>query len=335
MSSSSVAEARRPKPTLTRVLHRHLWSGPLRSPAETVAFQRVAYSRACYALRAFYLLSAVWILNTMFAWPGLVDRKAIAELWPARWIQWVGFHNGIKLILVAYLAAALAVLAWPERRAFRLIYALVLLQYMAILNSPAKIDHNLHAWLYCAWIFVLLPDGGWARRQHLIERFRFLTVFAFAQFAVLFAYTLTGVWKVWEASLALAHGEVGGFSPSGFSYIVAERLLRVDAATVAGPFFVHHTWPGWLLYVGTMYLETASVLIAFRPRLHKLWGFGLIAFHLGTQLVMGITFVENVALLGLLFVFSPFTPERFDLVETLCDLPGVHIVAKRVRRRST
>lgn len=334
MSSSSAAEVWS-KPTLTRFLRRHLWSGPLRTPAETVAFGGRAYATACTLVRAFYVVSFLWVVESMTKWADLLDLQVVDELWPARWIDQAGAHSGIKLVLVGYLVSGLAVLVWPERRIARFAYALFLLQYMAIVNSPTKINHSLHAWLYVSWIFIALPDGHWRERTRLAERFRLLYVFAVAQFAVLFAYTLTGLWKVWEGSLALVHHQTSGFDPSGFSYIIAERLLATDANTIAGPFFVQHELPGWALFVGTMYLESASVVVAFRPRLHKVWGIGLIGFHLGTLIVMGFTFNQNIVLLGLLFILSPFQPERFEWRQVILDLPGIHFFARQFERRRT
>jgi hypothetical protein len=94
---------------------------------------------------------------------------------------------------------------------------------------------------------------------------------------------------------------------------------------------------GWVLFVGTMYLEASSLLIACRPRLHRLWGLALIGFHLGTQVAMGFTFRANVILLGLLLVCSPGAPERVSVRDAVLDLPGVRFLARRRgdgRRRS-
>jgi hypothetical protein len=331
--SSSTAAERWSAPILLRFVHRHLWSAPERSPGGHAVQQRQAFDRAGYMVRLFYAFSFLWVIEQMYSWTALLDRTEIEPLWPARWIHRFDVHSGVKVVLGLYLVSALLALAFPERRVARLLYAVGLLQFMAVLNSPTKINHNLHAWLYCAWIFALLPSGPWRAIRGVIDRFRFLSVVWLAQFTVLFAYTLTGVWKVFEATVAVRDGQVGGFHPSGFSYIVADRLLRTDAQTIIGPFFVTHELAGWLLFVGTMYLETFSVLVAFRPRLHRVWGLGLIGFHLGTQLVMGFTFNQNVALLSLLFVFSPFAPDTFVVKDVLLDLPGVHIVAKRWRAR--
>jgi hypothetical protein len=209
---------------------------------------------------------------------------------------------------------------------------------MAFINGFDKTNHNLHAWLFVGAILILLPRGPWVGRNRKVDRQYFLAVFWSAQLVVLFFYSLTGMWKIFFAFKALFVGRTGGFSFGGFSYIVANKILRGNVDTVLGHFFVHHEIIGWALYIGTMYLEGASVLIAFRPRLHRVWGVGLILFHFATQLTMGFSFPENVALLGLLFVCSPFTPEKVSVKETVCDLPGLHFVMRRfqkVRRRAS
>jgi len=183
-----------------------------------------------------------------------------------------------------------------------------------------------------------LPRGPWEGRTRKLDRQYFLAVFWSAQLVVLFFYSLTGMWKICLSFNALFEGRIGGFSFGGFSYIVANRILQGNEDTVLGHFFVHNEIIGWALYIGTMYLEGASVLIAFRPRLHRVWGTGLILFHFATQLAMGFSFPENVALLGLLFVCSPFTPEKVSVKEAVCDLPGVHFVVRqheRARRRAS
>lgn len=75
-------------------------------------------------------------------------------------------------------------------------------------------------------------------------------------------------------------------------------------------------------------LEATSLLVAFRPRLHRVWGVGLIVFHVGTQVAMGFTFRPSIILLGLLFVCSPAAPAGMSVSEVLLDLPGVRIVSR-------
>lgn len=326
--------------TAVRWLRRRLWSGPKASLVGLPRSLDRTQVRATLVVRAFYAMSLVWVLLSMGAWPVLGRRELAEPLWPVAWYSVVGTPGTQTIVLGGYLSAALAAAVAPGSRTARVAYAVMLLEYMALVNSFDKINHNLHAWLFVAIVLILLP-GGWARGT--LDRGRkvhLLTVFWSAQLVVLFTYTLTGIWKVGFAGLHLLQGHRSGLDLSAFSNIVADRLLQTDQDTILGELFVHNQIPGWGLYLATMYIETASVLIAFRPRLHRAWGLGLIGFHVGTQLVMGFTFVQNVALLGLLLVCSPLAPDRADLRSSLGDLPGVlllrrHLIRRLPRRRSS
>jgi hypothetical protein len=328
------------QPVVTRFLAKHFWSSTTDPTlAGSVRFQRRAYNRASVLVRVYYAVGVLLALQAVGGWPGYADLQQASPLWPAAWwFGWFSVRTSVNLIFPGYLVASIVVAALPERRWARVAYAFTLLQYMAFINGFDKTNHNLHAWLFVGAILIFLPRGPWEGSSRKGDRQYFLTVFWSAQFVVLFFYSLTGMWKIFFAFKALAVGRTGGFNFAGFSYIVASRILKGNEDTVLGHFFVHHEIIGWALYIGTMYLEGASVLIAFRPRLHRVWGIGLILFHFATQLTMGFSFTENVVLVGLLFVCSPFVPEKVSVKEALCDLPGIHFVVRqreRARRRAS
>jgi hypothetical protein len=304
---------------------------------QSVAFQRRAYERATLIVRAYYALGVYFAIQSTNGWPGYARLHNVDPLWPAHWwFDHVGVSTGVNLIFGGYLVAAFVVMLVPERRWARVAYAFTLLQYMALLNGFDKVNHNLHSWLFVSVVLILLPRGPWAARRRVGDRQYFLTVVWVALLVVLFFYTLTGLWKLHDAVTGVIEGRINGFNFSGFSYIVGSRLLNDSRGTVLGPFFTHNEIPGWALFVGTMYLEACSVVVAFRPRLHRLWGVGLIAFHLGTQLAMGFTFPENIVLVALFLVCSPWTPDRIGIRDALLDVPLVHFTARRLgylRRR--
>jgi hypothetical protein len=286
----------------------------------------------------YYALGSYLVIEAISGWQGYLDVKAADPLWPASWwFDLVSIRSGVNLIFTAYLVAAIVATTLPQQRLARIFYALALSQYMAFVNGFDKINHGLHSWLFVSVILIFLPGAPWSKIRRAVDRQYFLAVFSLAQFVVLFFYTLTGGWKVYTATADLLAGRVGGFNRSGFSYIVANRLIQTNSQAVLGDFFVQHETVGCALFVGTMYLETFSVLIAFRPRLQRWWGVALILFHLGTQLAMGFTFPDNVILVALLLVCSPFSPERFAPRATLLDLPVLHALSRgfRMFRRRT
>jgi hypothetical protein len=75
------------------------------------------------------------------------------------------------------------------------------------------------------------------------------------------------------------------------------------------------------VWLAALYLEVFAIVAAFRPRLHLVWGAGLILFHVGVLLAMGILFLEPPLLLLLLFVLSPFARGEPNAEATLESLP--------------
>lgn len=317
---------------LARVL-RVLRSGPRRSLGQVIADQRKAADRAFLLVRAFYAISVGFLVVDMNAWPGLADTTSVDPQWPARWLASDNPRTGIMVIFALYGFGAFGAAAFPRVRALRALYAVGLLQYMAIINGFGKINHNFHGWLFVAGLFVALP-GRRSDPRSTAHRQITLSVFWSAQVVVLFFYALTGLWKVVYAVHALWSPRVSAFQLDGFSLLVAGRLLETDQQTLLGESLIGVPVLGWLLFNGTMYLEAAGLIAVFRPRLHRLWGLGLVTFHLGTQLAMGFSFPQNVALVGLLLVCSPFAPDDVSAAEVLGDLPGVRFVVRRLAKRS-
>jgi hypothetical protein len=320
---------------MTAILRRgkaHLWSGPHRSFAETVRFQRDAFTRAEVLVRAFYAANLLLVVIQMTLWPDLLRVESVDPQWPVAWLPRDDAGPAIGVVLTLWTLSALWAMALPTWRSARIATFVLLLQYVGIVNSFGKVNHDLHAWLWATAVLVFLPRvaAGGAR---VVDRHRYLTVIWSAQALTLFFYTLTGLWKVFYGVRDLLGARTSGFEIDGFSLIVAQRLNETSQDTVLGHWLVHTPVVGWLLFVGTMYLEASSLLIAFRPRLHRVWGIGLIVFHLGTQLAMGFTFRANVLLLGLLFVCSPAAPSPVRVRDAALDLPGVHLVARAVERR--
>lgn len=306
-------------------------SEPRRSLGETVRFQQRAYERATVVVQAFYAVSLAWLVVDMGRWPDLLDSEVARPLWPAGWVSRTDPGPGLAVIMGLYAAGALSAAAFPRVRAFRLLYAFGLLEYMAVINGYGKINHNFHGWLWVAALLTLLP-GHRARRGCTAERQATLAVLWSCQVIVLFFYALTGLWKFAYAVHALASERVSAFELDGFSLIVAGRLLETNQHTLLGDWLARNPLPGWVLFNGTMYLEAFALVAAFRPRLHRVWGMGLIVFHLGTQVAMGFSFEQNIVLVGLLLVCSPWAPETVRVGEVLGDLPGVRFVLARFGR---
>jgi hypothetical protein len=151
----------------------------------------------------------------------------------------------------------------------------------------------------------------------------YLSVIVAAQALVLLFYTLAGLWKVRSGLLALIDGEEGNFAPRGLALQLADRMLLAGTKPLLADAAISYYWLIWPMFIGLMYCQLTAVLTALRPRLHMIWGYLLISFHLATWLLMEINFNEQLLFVGLLFVMSPFQPRLFDFRATLADFPGL------------
>ncbi len=313
-------------------LLRRFRSVPSRSIAANIADEVRAWDATIVIVRAFYGISLVWVVMEMGGWLNLREVSAVEPLWPAGWVDGGDPRSGISAIMLLYGASAVLAALWPTFRTFRLLYFVGLLQYLSIKWGFGKINHNYHAWLWTAGLFVLLPTRSRVHDGEGATRRSGLAVVWSAQVMVLFFYTLTGLWKLAYALHALTSSRISSFELDAFSLIVGDRILATNQQTLLGEFFVRNELIGWALFNGTMYLEAAALLAVLRPRLHRLWGGGLILFHIGTQLAMGFTFLQNIALLALLLMASPAAPSQAPWREIVSDLPGVHAIVRRRAR---
>jgi hypothetical protein len=145
---------------------------------------------------------------------------------------------------------------------------------------------------------------------------------------------MSGLGKLGGGLYEWASGQIHPLQIDGFSRIVAERLLQTNSHSVLGQWIIAHPWSGWLLFPGAIYLQTTSLIAACRPSLHQPWGVALILFHVGNALILTIYFPQNVFLLGLFFLLSPFAPAAFDARRILEDLPLLSFLSRVLPTRA-
>ena len=121
------------------------------------------------------------------------------------------------------------------------------------------------------------------------------------------------------------------FARDALARQIVDQLLRTNSTSLLGPFFIEHPFLGWPLNLGAVYLELFAFVSVFRFSLHRFWGVTLILFHLGTYLMMKVSFHINILLLGLFFVYSPFALPRNSWRVILYDLPLVGWISEKLR----
>jgi uncharacterized membrane protein YjjB (DUF3815 family) len=308
---------------------RALWDG-----------QRNALVRAIVLVRVFYVAMFFIQLEPRYFWGDWMKLTHIRLIWPLVWFEITGIRAGMLAVIVGGIATSLLAVMWPHRRVCRALAAVGILEFGAFFNSLGAPNHGPHAWFWVAAIFVLLPDGTANQvSANLIRRQRYLRVFFAAQVALLTFYSLSGAFKLAGTALQMSRGEVNGFSPEALARHTAYVLQEgaVMGPWVLGPWIIRHPYVGWPLFLATIYLEVFSIVVAFRPGLHRFWGVTLILMHMSIFFVMAIMFSWQILLVGLLLVCSPFAPERTAWREVVGLLPVVGDVmrwarGKRIKR---
>ena len=301
-----------------RPLRRFLRGTDLPNPFSRV---RSAYPHAKLLVRIYYFVTlylfAEKYMERLGRW-ALLDATDLPLLWPMSWAVWTGLGTAMFTIGTLLILGTVLSSIWPEKRPFRLLAFVGLLLVIAMENSFGKINHNMHGWLAVSFCFLFLPAENGQKRVH---RFTYLTSFWTAQAVLLWFYTMSGVWKMNIGITQLLAGEINAFHPYAMAQQVANRLLQDNSNSLIGPFIVENPLLGWPLYLSALYLEFFAFFAAFRPGLHHFWGASLALFHLGTYLTMTITFNENILLLGLLLIASPFHPPNWRWQTAVRDLP--------------
>jgi len=299
--------------------------------------QRRVYQNCLRFIQMFYaanLYLSVERLSKWSRWSEWTGDQVFAPVWPVAWMNVVDLPSAAISILLANLAAALLATALPGVRLFRVLAAITLLQAGALDGSFGKISHGDHMWLWTLIGLIFVPDRSpTGPPSDRLERQRTLEVVWAIQFILLMFYSMSGALKLLPVPFQAMAGQPTAFSSEALARHIADRLLQTGSSSLIGDFFIRHTWLGWPLFVGGLYLECFSLFVAFRPGAHRLWGLGLISLHIGIALTMNIWFTRNILLLALLFVNSPFAPAGIPLWTQVAQLPLIRL-AIRVSGRS-
>ena len=132
---------------------------------------------------------------------------------------------------------------------------------------------------------------------------------------------MSGLWKVYGAITQFLAGEMHALAFDAVALHIAYWLPRWQSPSLLGPFLIEHPWVGWPFFIAIIYLQFFAFWIAFRPNLHQLWGVGLVLFHVGVYVTMGIVFFHPILLLIFLFFDSPFKKPQTSWQEIVSDLP--------------
>lgn len=296
------------------------------------AYQGQSFIKATFAVRFFYILSLWPVLNRLGAsWLSWRTVEALDPVWSVAWFPYLDPAFGANLIGGLALLSILAVILFPQSRGARILAFIGFFMLTSLANSFGKINHDLHTWLAFLFGFMFIPAGNWEEGQRSITfRQHFLTAVWFGLVLMSLFYSMSGLFKLYGIGFQLSRGMVSAIHPYGLAYQVMGRLLQTNTESLFSYLLLDYPLVGWPMYVAAIYLEVFAFMAAFRPRLHPLWGLGLMGMHLGNWLLLSVPFNTNVILLALFFVNSPFRPSVLNLSVIIHDLPIIGWVFRRL-----
>lgn len=299
---------------------------------------RGMFDQSVMIVRAYYVVVMALLYSKAAHFSHMTGSAEDMDLlWPVFWLEWTGRGLGGDILAHLCLAAGLlGALAW-RHLAVRVLVSVVLLMTAAESNSYGSMSHGYHEMFWVSVCFLFLPNARPADlAPHRAGRMQFLLAFSAAPALILMFYTMSGLFKVWYATLALVFGNFGGFHPYAMAQTLAWRSVLVESDPLWAGLVLNAPLLGWPLYVGLYFIELMAFVVFFRPALHRVWGVLLIGFHFGTLLFMDIWFQYHVLLNGLLFVMSPFVPKNTGWREMAAAVPlfGVFFRAPEARDKA-
>jgi hypothetical protein len=263
--------------------------------------------------------NALWIVRIFYIFSLILSYRLIAIishrnpgsadfLWPVAWLDIATLKPAFSAIPIVLFIISATLVIWPTLRSLRALFSLLVLFTSAIDNSFGAINHGWHIWFWVSCILIFLP--GHQSTLNRAYKLTTLSIIVYIQAAVLLTYSMAGTLKLLAGISSLIIGESGNFSPTGFSSLLADRMVAGSGTTVLGDFFIDNPLIAFPLFPALILIQTFSFPIALWVSLHRIWGLVLIVFHLGTGLLMDIYFETHVFWLALFLVCSPFTLDR-------------------------
>lgn len=294
-------------------------------PAVHVFAQKtVPFLRAQNLVRFYYFCLLFFSVFLFTNWwdVSFVTQSVISPFWPTSWIYLVSPIFAVYSIRLLFIAGAFLAAVFPEQRFARVVAFLGLIEFVSLYASFWKLDVDWYTWILVAFLLIFLPKG-WSNpiKATLLTRQKFLLIFWGSQAIVLLTYSMSALGKIFGSTSQFLLGEAHSFSIEASALHIADRLLATNATSVFGPLVINHPWIGWPFFVGAIYLMLFAFFASFRLSLQRVWGIGLILYHIGAYLTMNIAFSSNILLLALLLLHSPFKEQNTKWQTILLDIP--------------
>ena len=259
-------------------------------------------------------------------WYTMVDSPHLFQpIWSVKWISTENWETCIRLILSAFLISSLAgVLLWSRSRIIRISVFLSFFFYLSLISSFGKIDHYLHLTLIASFLFIFIPNAKSEDPENVTRA----KVFFGMQTLILLAYFVSGFFKIYGIIDQEILGVKSALSPDSLAQTISKTSLAANTDYFLQSYILNK--PSYLysaLLILGYIIEFFSIYVIFKPRLHRIWGLILVLLHVGILLTVGPDFTNQIFIVGIFLMFSPFANTDTDLINDFL------IVYRNIKRK--
>ena len=224
----------------------------------------------------FYYIASVYVAAEILMDIGeAVKTTSVWDfLWPLYWVDPKFADTQLRVVGTLCFVSSLLAVAFHKIQAIRLLFCAFFLLASTVSNSWAGINHPYHAWFWISFVLIFLPGESPESRRYpsRVHMMAYTTTFSMAQAMLFLFYSMSGAWKIGIGIRAMINGVDGAFSPQGLAYNLADRIVATGTDPLLANFFIDNYVLSWLGYLAVMYIQITAIVIAFRPRHHRLWG---------------------------------------------------------------
>lgn len=242
-------------------------------------------------------------------------------LWPLFWAAWLPWKPVATALLALLVGGNLAALVRPRAQWARVAAFAGTFFWLAVVYSHSGVQHRALTLLTLCFFLALMPSLP--RPEDATEDVRrraLLLAFGGISF-VLFTYSWAGALKIWGIVDALIRTNDVLFDFDLVPLHLLSRAYKFEHPLPLSEFLIDRPGIAKVGFFAAYFVETVSFAAAYRVHLHRWWFALLAAFHVSTELTMGIIFVPATGVLVLLSCFSPFARDSAKWRAVVSEIP--------------
>lgn len=281
-------------------------------------------------LRAYYFILLTRIYFSLFnGWHRYRTDIPSEPLWPLQLLSAVPHKFIVDGCFYLFFVGCFVCVVRPLTFWARLAAFLGLFFAVAISSSYGKVIHGYHGWIFSSLVLILLPSAKHKKEEAMAG------VIAGSQFVTTIPYVMAGLWKIRGGIECVSRTGLECIQNS-FVHALAWEYSQYNfqPSTWVEP-LIRHPLLSSLPFIGIVYLQLFSPVLALRPSTHLFFGTSMVLFHVISDVVLKIPFNHQLALVALMFLASPFYKFSNPPLGFIKDLPILRLFIMIFRKHKT